>query len=157
VIWSTGAGSSYGGHHSSKRATQSIVQREIDLRETAKALADEQQAHDEQKAIIDALNGRLVEAEQTLEQRRADVLAATQTCASVQAEQRNAQRNLDELGNRLRRMAGDLAALEHAATSACALGKSADRTGRGGYGSGRAAGENAAHRDPDRGVRTDRE
>jgi len=31
----------------------------IDLRETAKALADEQKAHDDQKAVIDALNVRL--------------------------------------------------------------------------------------------------
>jgi chromosome segregation protein len=53
----------YGGHHSSKRAAHSIVQREIDLRETAKALAEDQKAHDEQKAAIDALNARLAEAE----------------------------------------------------------------------------------------------
>src|SRR5204863_1467052 len=67
----------YGGHHSSKRAAQSIVQREIDLRETAKALVDDQKTHDDQKAVIEALDGRLATAEQSLEERRADVLAAT--------------------------------------------------------------------------------
>ncbi len=104
----------YGGHHSSKRAAHSIVQREIDLRETAKALAEDQKAHDDQKLVIDALNQRLAEAEQTVEQRRADVLAATQTLASVQAEQRNAQRNLDDISNRLARMDNELGALEQA-------------------------------------------
>ena len=39
----------YGGYHGSKKSSNSIVQREIDLRETAKALADEQRLHDEQK------------------------------------------------------------------------------------------------------------
>ncbi len=108
----------YGGHHSSKRAAHSIVQREIDLRETAKALADDQKAHDDQKAVIDGLNARLAEAEQTLEQRRADVLAATQTLASVQAEQRNAQRNVEDIGNRLTRMENELGSLEQARNEA---------------------------------------
>lgn len=108
----------YGGHHSSKRAAHSIVQREIDLRETAKALADEQKAHDDQKTFIDGLNARLAEAEQTLEQRRAEVLTATQTLAAVQAEQRNAQRNVDDIGNRLARMEGELVALEQARNEA---------------------------------------
>lgn len=108
----------YGGFHSSKRSAQSIVQREIDLRETAKALADDQKAHDDQKAVIDALNLRLTEAEQALEQRRADVLTATQNLAAVQAEQRNAQRNAEEIGNRLNRMENEIGALEQARNEA---------------------------------------
>ncbi len=108
----------YGGHHSSKRAAHSIVQREIDLRETAKALADDQKTHDDQKAAIDALSARLAAAEQALEQRRAEVLAATQTHASVQAEQRAAQRNFEDAANRLGRMQNELAALEHARNEA---------------------------------------
>lgn len=108
----------YGGHHSSKRAAHSIVQREIDLRETAKGLAEDQKAHDDQKAVIDALNLRLAEAEQTLEQRRADVLAATQTLAAVQAEQRNANRQVEDVGNRLARMENELASLEQARNDA---------------------------------------
>ncbi|MSU24966.1 MAG: chromosome segregation protein SMC [Opitutus sp.] len=108
----------YGGHHSSKRSANSIVQREIDLRETAKALADDQQAHDAQKAVIDALSLRLTAGEQALEERRADVLTATQTLAAVQAESRSAQRNAEDATNRLRRMEGELAALEHARNEA---------------------------------------
>ena len=59
-----------GGYHNPRKAAQSIVQREIDLRETSQALAVEQKAHDEQRAAIDALNARLAAAEQTLEQRQ---------------------------------------------------------------------------------------
>ncbi len=108
----------YGGHHSSKRAAHSIVQREIDLRETARALAEDQKLHDDQKAVIDALHARLAEAEQALEQRRADVLAATQTLAAVQAEQRGAQRNAEDVANRLNRMEQELAGLEQARNEA---------------------------------------
>ena len=108
----------YGGHHSSKRAAHSIVQREIDLRETAKALAEDQKAHDDQKAVIETLTVRLNDAEQGLELRRAEVLAAAQALAAVQAEQRNAERNVQDVGNRLNRMEGELGALEQARNEA---------------------------------------
>ncbi|HVU34744.1 MAG TPA: chromosome segregation protein SMC [Opitutaceae bacterium] len=108
----------YGGFHSSKRAAHSIVQREIDLRETAKALAEEQKQHDDQKLVIDGLNARLAEAEQALELRRGEVLTATQNVAAIQAEQRNAQRNAEEIGNRLRRMENELTAVEQARNEA---------------------------------------
>jgi chromosome segregation protein len=108
----------YGGHHSSKRAAHSIVQREIDLRETAKALADDQKQHDDQKAVIEALTARLAEAEQMLEQRRSEVLTATQTLAAVQADQRSAQRNAEDIGNRLNRMEQELTSLEQARNEA---------------------------------------
>ena len=103
----------YGGYHGSKKSSNSIVQREIDLRETAKALAEEQRSHDEQKLAIDALNSCLAEAEQLLEQRRADILVITQTVAAVQAEQRNAQRNSEEISAKLGRMENELTGLEH--------------------------------------------
>ncbi len=108
----------YGGYHGSKKSSNSIVQREIDLRETAKALADEQRLHDGQKLAIDALNARLAEAEQLLEQRRAEILAITQTVAAVQAEQRNAQRNSEEIVAKLRRMENELTGLEQARNEA---------------------------------------
>ena len=50
---------------------------------------------------------QLAERRAPLEQRRAEVLTATQALAAVQAEQRNAQRNVDDAGNRLARMEGD--------------------------------------------------
>ena len=108
----------YGGHHSAKRSANSIVQREIDLRETSKALAEDQKSHDDQKAVIDALNARLAEAEQNLEQRRADVLASTQAVAAIQAEQRSALKGAEDISNRVQRMENELVALDHARNEA---------------------------------------
>ena len=108
----------YGGHHGGRRAAQSIVQREIDLRETSRMLADDQKSHDDQKAVIDALTLRLTEAEQELEQRRADILAATQSLAAVQAEERGARRNAEDVASRLARMEAELAGLEQARSEA---------------------------------------
>jgi len=106
------------GGHSGKKSSHSIVQREIDLRETGKALIEDQRQHDEQKALADALNARIAEAEANLELKRAEVLTATQQVAAVQAEQRNAQRALDEVGARLRRMESEVGALEAARNEA---------------------------------------
>ena len=66
----------FGGH--SKKPANSIVQREVDLRETGKAVVSEQAAHDEQRVLIEQINVALNLAEQTLEQKRKDVLAASQ-------------------------------------------------------------------------------
>ncbi len=98
----------------SKKPANSIVQREIDLRETGKALIEDQKAHDEQKLFIDGINARLSEAEATLEAKREEVLAATQEVAAVQAEQRNAQRSLEEVSGRLQRMENEVATVESA-------------------------------------------
>ncbi|MBK9991229.1 MAG: chromosome segregation protein SMC [Verrucomicrobia bacterium] len=106
------------GGHSGKKSSHSIVQREIDLRETGKALIEDQRLHDEQKALADALNVRIGEAEATLEQKRNEVLATTQQLAAVQAEQRNAQRALDDVGARLRRMESEVVAVEAARNQA---------------------------------------
>jgi len=105
-----------GGH--AKKSSHSIVQREIDLRETGKALIEDQRLHDEQRALADALNARIAEAEATLEQKRNDMLAATQQLAAVQAEQRNAQRALEEVAARLRRMESDVVSVEAARNQA---------------------------------------
>lgn len=102
----------FGGHH--KKSANSIMQREVDLRETAKALADDQLHHDQQRAVIDSLQARLAEAEANLEQRRQDVLLATQNVASVQQEHRGAQKSLDEVAQRLARMEHEVSALEQA-------------------------------------------
>ena len=87
------------------------MQREIDLRETAKALAADQALFDAQKILVDQLNVRLIAAEQALDQKRAEILAASQTLASAQTEQRNATRAADEAGARVHKMAGELALL----------------------------------------------
>ncbi len=99
-----------GGH--AKKPANSIVQREIDLRETARALADDQKQHDDQKAVIDSLNTQLADAETRLEEKRAEVLEASQDLATIQSEERNAQRNLEEIARKLARMDQELQGLE---------------------------------------------
>lgn len=98
-----------GGHH--KKHQSSIVQREVDLRETGKAVVAEQAAHDAQRTLIDQLNAALAEAEATLEQKRKDVLAASQHAAALHTEEKNAQRSLDDARSRLQRMENELANL----------------------------------------------
>jgi len=106
----------YGG--TSKKPANSIVQREIDLRETAKALAEEQKAHDGQKAVIEKIAASLAEAETSLEQARAAVLAATQQLAQAQAEHHSASQAAEEVARRIERMARELGSLEQASTEA---------------------------------------
>jgi len=100
----------FGGYH--KKPANSIVQREVDLRETGKAVVSEQKAHDEQRALIDQLNNLLLEAEQVLEQRRKEVLASSQHAAALHTEEKNAQRSLDDARNRLQRMENELTNLK---------------------------------------------
>ncbi|HRE82843.1 MAG TPA: chromosome segregation protein SMC [Opitutaceae bacterium] len=102
----------YGGYR--KKTSNSIMQREVDLRETAKALVEDQQQHDTQRQIIDGLQQRLTESEAHLEQSRQDLLVVTQTVASVQQEQRGAAKALEDIGNRLARMEHEVSALEQA-------------------------------------------
>ncbi|KXU36026.1 chromosome segregation protein SMC [Cephaloticoccus capnophilus] len=106
----------YGG--TSKKPANSIVQREIDLRETAKALAEEQKAHDAQKAVIEKIAASLAEAEAALEQARSAVLAATQQLAQAQAEQRSATQASEEVARRIERMTRELGSLEQASREA---------------------------------------
>ena len=95
-----------------KKSSNSIVQREIDIRETSRLLADDQFAHDGQKAVIESLSARLAEAEGALEEKRAEVLEASQNVATVQSEERNAQRSLEEIGTKANRMESELQGLE---------------------------------------------
>lgn len=100
----------FGGYH--KKPANSIVQREVDLRETGKAVVAEQKAHDDQRAAIDQLNQTLNEAESVLEQRRRDVSAASENAAVILTEEKNAQRSHDAASQRLSRMENELAGLK---------------------------------------------
>jgi chromosome segregation protein len=107
-----------GGYAGSKKYANSLVQREIDIRETVRAIAEEQKKQEVQKASIDKLSAALAAAEKALESGRERVLAATQNAAAVQAEQRNTQRARDEVENRFRRIESELAELEQARNEA---------------------------------------
>ena len=106
----------YGGHQ--KKPAGGIVQREIDLRQTARELAGDQKAHDEQRKRVDQLGAALAAAESALEQQRRHVLTATQQMAAVQAESRNADRAVEEVAARLQRMERELAGLQAARAEA---------------------------------------
>jgi chromosome segregation protein len=100
-----------GGHASSKKSANSIVQREIDLRETAKALAEDQRQHDEFRVQADSLNLKITAAEQALEEGRAAVMTSTQALAAAQAEERSSRHAADEASVRVKRMEQELASL----------------------------------------------
>lgn len=106
----------YGGY--SKRPAGGIMQREIDLRQTARELARDQQAHEEQRKQVDLLGAALTAAEAALEQQRKQVLTATQQVAAIQVEARNADRASEEAAARLQRMERELAGLETARAEA---------------------------------------
>jgi chromosome segregation protein len=103
-----------GGHAHPKARANSIVQRDIDLRETARALAEDQRRHDELHAQSEALNAGIAAAEQALEERRAAVMASTQAAAAAQADERGGRRAAEESSARVQRMESELASLEHA-------------------------------------------
>ncbi len=103
-----------GGHANPKKHANSIVQREIDLRETGKALAEDQRQHDELRAQGEALNARIAEAELRVEERRGAVMVSTQALAAAQAEERAVRRSAEDALNRATRMEQELAALEAA-------------------------------------------
>ncbi len=102
----------YGGHQ--KKPAGGIMQREIDLRQTAKELERDQKAHGDQRKQVDQLGAALAAAEAALEQQRKHVLTATQQVAAVQVEARNADRAAEEAAARLLRMERELAGLEAA-------------------------------------------
>jgi chromosome segregation protein len=106
----------YGGYQ--KKPTGGIVQREIDLRQTSRDLANDQKAHDEQRKNVDQLGVALTAAEAALELQRKNVLTATQQVAAVQVEARNADRAAEEVAARLQRMEHELAGLETARVEA---------------------------------------
>jgi chromosome segregation protein len=107
-----------GGHANPKKHANSIVQREIDLRETARALADDQRQHEGLRVQSDALNAKIAAAEQLLEERRAAVMTSTQSLAAAEAEARNARRGAEDTAARVRRMEQELKSLELARAEA---------------------------------------
>ncbi|MDR1011878.1 MAG: chromosome segregation protein SMC [Opitutaceae bacterium] len=103
---------------SMKKNPRSIVQRENEMRETANAVADDQKARDAQKTVCDTISAAITEAETTLQQKRDEELAVSQQTAAIQAEQRNAQRAVEDISSKLRRMEAESVSVEAARTEA---------------------------------------
>ena len=109
--WVDRRGLVFGGYQ--KRPASSILQREIDLRETAREVAKDQEAHDLQKAQIDQITADLSAAELALADGRAAVQTANEAQAHAQAEERAGQRTLDEAAQRVARLERDVQGLEN--------------------------------------------
>jgi chromosome segregation protein len=103
-----------GGYFNAKKQSQSLVQREIDLRETGKAVLEDQKLHEAQKTKADDIGVNLASAEAAVEERRAEVLAMSQAATAATTEQRNAERAQAEVSARVARMAEELITLERA-------------------------------------------
>ncbi len=108
--WVDRRGMVFGGYQ--KRPGSSIVQREIDMRETAREVAKEQEQHDQQKAAIDQITAELAAIEQRLADKRAEVQTANEAVATAQAEEKSGQRALDEAEQRVARLERDVQGIE---------------------------------------------
>ena len=108
--WVDRRGLVFGGYQ--KRPGSSIVQREIDIRETAREVAKEQEAHDQQKALIEQITAELAAVEQLLTDKRHEVQTANEAVATAQAEERSGQRALDEAEQRVARLERDVQSIE---------------------------------------------
>jgi chromosome segregation protein len=108
--WVDRRGMVFGGYQ--KRPASSIVQREIDIRETAREVAKEQEAHDQQKAAIDQITTELAAIEQLLADKRTEIQTANEAVATAQAEEKSGQRALDEAEQRVARLERDVQGIE---------------------------------------------
>ncbi len=108
--WVDRRGMVFGGYQ--KRPASSIVQREIDIRETSREVAKEQEQHDQQKAAIDQINAELAAFEQRLTDKRAEVQTANEAVATAQAEEKAGQRALEEAEQRVARLEHDVQSIE---------------------------------------------
>ncbi len=108
--WVDRRGMVFGGYQ--KRPASGILQREIDMRETARELAKEQELHDQQKALIERINAELAAAEQLLSDKRHEVQEANTAVANAQAEERAGQRALEEAEQRVARLERDVQGIE---------------------------------------------
>lgn len=108
--WVDRRGMVFGGYQ--KRPASSILQREIDIRETSRDVAKEQEQHDQQKAAIDQINAELAAIEQRLADKRAEVQTANEAVATAQAEEKSGQRALDEAEQRVARLEHDVQGIE---------------------------------------------
>ena len=99
-----------GGHL--KRPASGIVQREIDVREMAREVTNDQAEHDHRKAAIDELSAEIAAAEAAVTERREALQSASALAATAQAEERAASRVLDEAEQRLGRLNRDLEGTE---------------------------------------------
>ena len=99
-----------GGYKKAKNS--SILQREMELKQTRKELAADQKTLQSAREEAEKINKELEAAEESVEAKRNAISEAARELSSLQAEERNAQNLLDELRIKAERLDKERVALE---------------------------------------------
>ncbi|MBC2605837.1 chromosome segregation protein SMC [Pelagicoccus albus] len=102
------------GGYKGKVKNSSILQREVELKQTQKELEEEQKALEAARAEADKVNQELESAEEQVERKRAEISEANHELSSLQAEERNAQKLVQEQKMRAERLERERISLEDA-------------------------------------------
>lgn len=100
------------GGYKGKVKNSSILQREMELKQTQKELDEEQKALEAARADADQVNAELEAAEETVENKRHEISEANREISSLQTEERNAQKLVQEVKLRAERMERERESLE---------------------------------------------
>ncbi len=101
-----------GGYKKGKNS--SILQREVELKQTQKELQADQKALENARAEAEKINRRLEAAEETVETKRQEIGENNRELSALQAEERNAQKLIHEQQARGERLQQEQATLEAA-------------------------------------------
>lgn len=99
-----------GGYKKAKNS--SILQREIELKQTQKELEAEQKELEAARADAEKINKELDASEETVEAKRHEISEASRSLSNLQAEERNAQKLVQELRMRSERLESERESLE---------------------------------------------
>ncbi|MDQ8197011.1 chromosome segregation protein SMC [Pelagicoccus enzymogenes] len=100
------------GGFKGKVKNSSILQREVELKQTQKELVEEQEALEAARAEADKVNKELEAAEEAVESKRHEIAETNHELSSLQAEERNAQKLVQEQKMRAERLERERIGLE---------------------------------------------
>ncbi|EDY80665.1 chromosome segregation protein SMC [Verrucomicrobiia bacterium DG1235] len=100
------------GGYKGKVKNSSILQREVELKQTQKELDEEQKALELARAEAEKVNKELEAAEEQVESKRHEISDANHELSSLQAEERNAQKLVQEQKMRAERLERERMSLE---------------------------------------------
>ncbi len=100
------------GGFKGKVKNSSILQREVELKQTQKELEEEQKALEAARVEADKVNKELEAAEEAVESKRHEIAETNHELSSLQAEERNAQKLVQEQKMRAERLERERMGLE---------------------------------------------
>ncbi len=100
------------GGYKGKVKNSSILQREVELKQTQKELEEEQKALEAARVEADKVNKELEAAEEAVESKRHEIAETNHELSSLQAEERNAQKLVQEQKMRAERLERERIGLE---------------------------------------------